>query len=793
MAIKETYRLDYRDYEKFTELLKKTGREAGLTDREIDKMARSFRETGNQAEKAGKKGQKSINNLKKDMGGFGGVVQSVGKQLAAAFALGQFIQLGREIITVTAEFEKLNAVLKNATGSQGSASLYLSTIEQLAAKTPQGVREITQAFVKLNNQGFTPTRNELTKLLDLTNFTGKSFDQLAEAIIDAQVGEFERLKEFGIRAKQSGNQVTFAFQGVETTVQKTDQAIREYLLSLGELQQVQGATAAIAETITGKISNAGDAFDRFFNTIGQGTNGPLSTFLTLVTDSTNALTDFLESDVAKTNRAVADSFNELQESYANTKNVDQLKAKVEEFNAALTEQKAKFDEAVQVRISIQNQEKSLGETVAEGVGLQTSRTEALEKTNAAEEEARVKALAYEQAIRDVNDRIINLTKSSSKLTKEQKKLNEELAEFSRQAAAENAEALLPDQEQVQGLQQVIDGIFTDLETAIEEQGGDEGATSVIDRLFRLDLANLQKNYAQGLQTEEKFLEERFALEGSYLENKIDILKQEFGYTLEIAELEAQLEQRRADEKVRQERRKQEAINLTRDNELELMQVSLQAITQVTSLFGAQGQAIGQFVQQFSSAIQTVIRLSELQRQTSQALTNAKAAEGLAQSAAIPFPANLAAIATFVGALASGFGAVRGLTRQGRKKGGRSDRNVLMRDTNGDGVTGFVHEDEFVFNAQKTGELEDFFEDVHKGGISTLEIKEFHQQKKKGTTASNGGMAAARSGSNEMRLSKSDLKALTRPMVINQVDSKGLSIFVQTETGKSKKMNRWYTR
>lgn len=53
-----------------------------------------------------------------------------------------------------------------------------------------------------------------------------------EALLDAQTGEMERLKEFGITAQQNGNKVAFTFKGVTTTVDKTDKAIQGYLLSL---------------------------------------------------------------------------------------------------------------------------------------------------------------------------------------------------------------------------------------------------------------------------------------------------------------------------------------------------------------------------------------------------------------------------------------------------------------------------------------------------------------------------------------------------------------------------------
>ena len=74
----------------------------------------------------------------------------------------------------------------------------------------------------------------MRKLGDLASSTGKDFDQLAEAIIDAQTGEFERLKEFGIRASKQGDEVKFTFKEVETQVDFTADSIRDYVLSLGD-------------------------------------------------------------------------------------------------------------------------------------------------------------------------------------------------------------------------------------------------------------------------------------------------------------------------------------------------------------------------------------------------------------------------------------------------------------------------------------------------------------------------------------------------------------------------------
>lgn len=176
--------------------------------------------------------------------------------------------LGREIVTTLADFERFEAVLTNTLGSKSAAKKAIDQIVDFAATTPFAVDKLTDSYVKLANQGFTPTQKEMRKLGDLASSTGKDFDQLTEAIIDAQVGEFERLKEFGVRAKKSGDNVAFTFKGVTKNVKFTEKSIRSYLLSLGDLQGVSGAMAAISQTTGGKISNLGDSVTQLYVNIG---------------------------------------------------------------------------------------------------------------------------------------------------------------------------------------------------------------------------------------------------------------------------------------------------------------------------------------------------------------------------------------------------------------------------------------------------------------------------------------------------------------------------------------------
>ena len=193
--------------------------------------------------------------------------------IGGSLAGGAFV---KDLIRITGQFQVFEAVLTNTLQSPEKAKSSMKMLSEFAATTPFQVDELTGSFVKLANQGFTPTYEEMTKLGDLASSTGKGFGQLAEAILDAQVGEFERLKEFGIRASKEGENVTFTFKDVATQVDFTASSIREYILSLGALEGVMGSNAKISATLTGQMSNLQDGITNMMNEIGQSSEGALS-------------------------------------------------------------------------------------------------------------------------------------------------------------------------------------------------------------------------------------------------------------------------------------------------------------------------------------------------------------------------------------------------------------------------------------------------------------------------------------------------------------------------------------
>lgn len=253
---------------------------------EVSKLSKTERESafGQNLIKQAAKVKLSIDGVEQSMGrftgnvgnyksAFGGIA-SVLFKITGAFAL----LAGGPLLDATRETEKYFAVLKNAVGDEQSALRIFDQIKQFALDTPFQLNEIVDSFVKLEQRNFNPTIDQLRVLGDIAASQGKSIGQFTEAILDAQTGEFERLKEFGIVAKKSGDDVTLSFKGQSTTIKNTSENISNYLLELGKLPGISGAASAVAKTLDGSLSNLSDNFTQLLANIG-GSGGILKSLV----------------------------------------------------------------------------------------------------------------------------------------------------------------------------------------------------------------------------------------------------------------------------------------------------------------------------------------------------------------------------------------------------------------------------------------------------------------------------------------------------------------------------------
>lgn len=207
---------------------------------------------------------------------------------ALSKAVGVLVQAQRE-------FDRLNASLVTATGSAELAAGAFADIERLAATTPFSVEQVTEAFIKLRNLGLDPSEEAIISYGNTAAAMGKDLSQLIEAVADATTGEFERLKEFGIKARNEGEQIALTFQGTTERIANNAQAIEQYLQSLGN-ERFAGAINARLQTLDGAVSNLGDAWGSLVRAVGaSGLSDSIEAAVRLATEGIQELTSAIRS------------------------------------------------------------------------------------------------------------------------------------------------------------------------------------------------------------------------------------------------------------------------------------------------------------------------------------------------------------------------------------------------------------------------------------------------------------------------------------------------------------------
>lgn len=250
-----------------------------------------------------------VNNRMEELRGTGKYAQqqltafdktmNMAKTAAKGFIAVQLVRylkdVGMKSYETRKEYARFEATLRNATGSSEEAAKAMKMLQQLAKDTPSSVSEWTESYIKLVNRGIKPTTDELTAMGDIAMSQGKDIDQFIEALLDAMTGENERLKEFGITASKNGKTTAYTFRGVTTEVQNTDMAIKNYILSLGKLQGVQGSMATQMNELAGLESNLGDQMESIYNKIGKKLEPAIKSFMGTLGKIMGTISGYLDS------------------------------------------------------------------------------------------------------------------------------------------------------------------------------------------------------------------------------------------------------------------------------------------------------------------------------------------------------------------------------------------------------------------------------------------------------------------------------------------------------------------
>lgn len=262
-------------------------------------VSKNFKTLSKEAQKATLSAQKSLNNLGS---GIEKTVTKIGKiGLATATALGG-LALGTGL-SEAMDLEGYRLQLETATKDTTKAGEIMKYAMNLANKTPFEAAPLVEGASKLEMMGLSAMKY-LPLVGDMAAATNKPVDQAVEALIDAQTGELERLKEFGItKAKivEKGNELYRDAEIVNNKGQIVDQ--QKFNESL---------EAIMTERYSGGMEKLSNSTKGMWSTVTGTTKTALSQIVGMTLDGTikqGSLLDKLKGKV----KQLADKFDEWQQ------------------------------------------------------------------------------------------------------------------------------------------------------------------------------------------------------------------------------------------------------------------------------------------------------------------------------------------------------------------------------------------------------------------------------------------------------------------------------------------------
>lgn len=240
--------------------------------------------------------EKKLDGIDKKAGGLGGtfgkVTGAIGLLGGAVATAGAAVGGWKWFVSSNAQMEQykntLGIVLKDTT----KAAETLDWATNFAAKTPFEIPDIVDATTRLSAYGI-KAQDVLGNVGDMASALGKPLMQAVEAVADAQTGELERLKEFGItkqmlidKAKDMGMQEIVNAKGQITNMEGMNTALMTLIKD-----RYNGAMEIQSTSLNGMISNLTDWLGTAGRVMGEGIFGKVKDALGGVLGYLNQLTE----------------------------------------------------------------------------------------------------------------------------------------------------------------------------------------------------------------------------------------------------------------------------------------------------------------------------------------------------------------------------------------------------------------------------------------------------------------------------------------------------------------------
>lgn len=236
---------------KSSNAFKQVNNNSNKLNRSLNQTSSSSRGLSTASNNANRLGR-SLKNAAREASNMSKTILTAGAAATTALAIKGTSDMVSQASSMEQYRNTLNIVMKD----NKKASETFKWAVDYANKTPFETADIVDGTVKLQSYGM-EAQKVLPYIGDMASAMGKSMDQAVEAVADAQTGELERLKEFGITKEQIVKQANKKLGNLEVVNNKgqitNQRAFNAALMSLMK-ERFEGGMEVQAKSFKGVMS-----------------------------------------------------------------------------------------------------------------------------------------------------------------------------------------------------------------------------------------------------------------------------------------------------------------------------------------------------------------------------------------------------------------------------------------------------------------------------------------------------------------------------------------------------------
>ncbi|PFP29413.1 hypothetical protein COJ96_10945 [Bacillus sp. AFS073361] len=256
--------------------------------------------------------RRSLSGFLGHLRGFGSIAAGVVGGLTIFEGLSSTLQgVANATIGANANMEQYENTLTTVLKSHDKAKETLQWAEKFAAQTPFEIPDIVEATTRLSAYGL-KAQDVLGATGDMAAVMGKPLMQAVEAVADAQTGELERLKEFGITKNMLIEEAADTYG--EALVNEKNQIadmdlLNKTLFSLMN-KRFKGGMELQSQTFKGLVSNATDGIGTLAREMSKPIFEKLKAGLAQAIPVLTAFTSFVTGDMKGARETLVVAFGE---------------------------------------------------------------------------------------------------------------------------------------------------------------------------------------------------------------------------------------------------------------------------------------------------------------------------------------------------------------------------------------------------------------------------------------------------------------------------------------------------